>query len=570
MTDEMPQLDLEDLNKLEKSELVQVAYAALVSNTAQQKQIADLNEAVRLLTEKVKGAEVMLFGRSSDKKMSKDTDGQLSFIVNAMNELEIVCDQNPDPVEPEVETETITPKPYTRKKSKGKRDQDLSNLPKEIVEDRLTNEELLKLFPDGKWTEMESYRYSRLEVVPATFKVVEHRVMAYKGRNGKIVKAEHAPYLFRNSIATPSIVSLVINMKFVNGMPIHRIWQEMDRNDVHISTPVLCNWVNSAAQDYFKKIRDRMIQIMKQSHVIHSDETPVKVRQNFDDDSNRIPGPDNCYMWVYRTGEFSPHPIIVYDFCLGRGTEYPDSFLKGYNNALVTDGYGVYHTLQELRRARGESLTVANCWIHAKRPFAKVVKINTEGMENSIAHKACRLIENIFHEEEKLRDLTPEERLKQRQDKIAPLVDAYFAWLKQIRPYVASKSKTGAGITYNLDQEEYLRKFLTDGEIPMTNNAAERAIRPFVLGRKNWYLVDTRSGAESTAILYSMAETAKANNVKPYEWFKYCLEQMCQRGEFEDLSYLDNLMPWSDKLPDYIRKPSQDQADPAAADQKTS
>ena len=169
--------------------------------------------------------------------------------------------------------------------------------------------------------------------------------------------------------------------------------------------------------------------------------------------------------------------------------------------------------------ASGEvlSLTVANCWIHAKRPFAKVVKINTEGMENSIAHKACRLIENIFHEEEKLRDLTPEERLKQKQDKIAPLVDAYFAWLKQIRPYVASKSKTGAGITYNLDQEEYLRKFLTDGEIPMTNNAAERAIRPFVLGRKNWYLVDTRSGAESTAILYSMAETAKANNVKPYE-----------------------------------------------------
>ena len=139
MTDEMPQLDLEDLNKLEKSELVQVAYAALASNAAQQKQIADLNEAVRLLTEKVKGAEVMLFGRSSDKKMSKDTDGQLSFIVNAMNELEIVCDQNPDPVEPEVETETITPKPYTRKKSKGKRDQDLSNLPKEIVEDRLTN-----------------------------------------------------------------------------------------------------------------------------------------------------------------------------------------------------------------------------------------------------------------------------------------------------------------------------------------------------------------------------------------------------------------------------------------------
>lgn len=562
MADEMQQQDLE---KLDKETLIQLLIAANASNAALAQQVSELNESVRLLTEQIKIGQVRSFGRSSEKHMSKDTDGQLSFVVNAMNELEVCSDEKATPDEPEMEE--VVPKAYVRhKKGTGKRKQDLSGIEKEIVEDRLTQEELLKEFPDGKWIEIESYTYSRLEVIPAVFKVVEHHVFAYKGSNGKIVKARHTPYLLRNSIITPSLAALLINMKFVNGMPLNRIQQELERMEIYISTPDLCYWVNTCAQKYFLPLLNRMIALQKQSHILHADETPVKVRKNFDENNKPIPGPKDCYMWVYRTGEFSPHPIVVYDFQDGRGADHPDIYLKGYSGVLVTDGYQAYHTLERRRQEKGEFLIdVAGCWVHAKRKYAEVMKVNTKGTENSVAHKAVRLIENIFHEEDKLHDLPPDERLKQRKDKIAPLVDAYFAWIKQIQQHITPKSKTGEAISYSLNQEKYLRRFLTDGEIPMTNNAAERSIRPFTLGRKNWYLIDTKSGAESTAILYSMAETAKANNVKPYEWFKYFLEQTCQRGEYEDPSYLDDLLPWSEKLPGYIRKAPKDQSKQAAA-----
>jgi hypothetical protein len=123
------------------------------------------------------------------------------------------------------------------------------------------------------------------------------------------------------------------------------------------------------------------------------------------------------------------------------------------------------------------------------------------------------------------------------------------------------KSKTGEAISYCLNQEKYLRVFLEDGNVPIDNNAAERAIRPFCLGKKNWQVIDTISGAKGSAIWYSLAETANANNLKPYEYFKYLLEEIPKRGEFEDLSYLGDLLPWSDKLPDTCRKKEQKPAE---------
>ena len=134
------------------------------------------------------------------------------------------------------------------------------------------------------------------------------------------------------------------------------------------------------------------------------------------------------------------------------------------------------------------------------------------------------------------------------------LVDAFFAYLKYEQGHVAPKMKTGGAISYCINQESFLRVFLTDGSVPMTNNAAEQSIRPFTLGRKNWYLIDTIGGAESSAIAYSVAETAKANKLKPYEYFKYLLEELPKHGEFEEPSYLDELLPWSEKLPGYCQK----------------
>ena len=149
------------------------------------------------------------------------------------------------------------------------------------------------------------------------------------------------------------------------------------------------------------------------------------------------------------------------------------------------------------------------------------------------------------------------ERKKRRQSSVKPLVEAYFAWVKEKKAdgRVSEKSKTGRGLSYSINQEKYLKVFLEDGNVPMDNNAAERAIKNFCIGRKNWLIIDTIRGAQSSAIIYSIAETAKANNLKPYEYFEYLLEEIPQHMEDTDLSFCENLLPWSTSLPEKCRKP---------------
>ena len=142
----------------------------------------------------------------------------------------------------------------------------------------------------------------------------------------------------------------------------------------------------------------------------------------------------------------------------------------------------------------------------------------------------------------------------QRQLVIKPLVDALFAYAKQHQVPVGTQGKLARAVTYLLNQEKYLRVFLENGEVPMDNNASERAIRGFCIGRKNWQLIDTIRGAENSAIIYSIAETAKANDLKPYEYFEHLLTEIPKHMEDTDLSFLDDLLPWSEKLPKEIKK----------------
>ena len=184
--------------------------------------------------------------------------------------------------------------------------------------------------------------------------------------------------------------------------------------------------------------------------------------------------------------------------------------------------------------------------------------VKTLGKENAketTAYRALAMIGSIYKLEESFQSMPPQERLIQRQETIAPLVDAFFAYIKAERRNISPKSATGKAINYCIEQESYLRVFLTNGSVPLDNNAAERAIRSFCIGKHNWYVIDTIRGAQASAIAYSIAETAKMNQLKPYEYFKYLLEEIPKHGEYEDPSYLDDLLPWSEKLPEYCRKP---------------
>ena len=161
-------------------------------------------------------------------------------------------------------------------------------------------------------------------------------------------------------------------------------------------------------------------------------------------------------------------------------------------------------------------------------------------------------IQAIYREEGKLDALSSDERLQQRQAVIKPLVDAFFAYLKTMK--VSKKDKFGDAVGYALNQEKYLRVFLTDGDVPIDNNASERAIRGFCIGKKNWQMIDTINGARTSAIIYSIVETAKANQLKPFDYVQYLLEEIPQHMEDTDYSFLEDLLPWSEKLPAEIRK----------------
>lgn len=242
---------------------------------------------------------------------------------------------------------------------------------------------------------------------------------------------------------------------------------------------------------------------------------------------------------------------ILYEYQLTRNASHPQEFLKEFKGIYVTDGYQVYHTLEKEK----EDLTIAGCWVHMRRRFEQAWEvIPKEARKGTISYMAMKQIQAIYREEGKLKELHSKERLEQQQAIIKPLVDAFFVYLKQNQTEVYGSGKLHDAFTYALNQEKYLKVFLEDGEVPIDNNASERAIRGFCVGKKNWHMIDTINGAKTSAMIYSIAETAKANNLKPYDYFEHLLEEIPKHMEDTDRSFLKELLPWSDKLPKHIRK----------------
>ena len=299
-------------------------------------------------------------------------------------------------------------------------------------------------------------------------------------------------------------------------------------------------------ESYLAVLYDYLHQKLYNYHVIQADETPVLVNRDGGSAGSK------SYMWVYRSGHlYTDKQIVLYDYHKTRNCSHPREFLCNYSGICVTDGYQVYHTIEKER----EDLQIAGCWVHARRKFDEALTVIPKAHRNkSDAFLVIKQIQAIYREEGKLNELSSKERLMQRQLVIKPLVDALFAYLKKMEPTVPASGQLRKAYTYILNQEKYLRVFLEDGEVPIDNNASERAIRGFCIGKKNWQMIDTINGAHSSAIIYSIAETAKANNLNPYDYFVYLLEEIPKHMEQKDRPFLEDLLPWSKKLPEGIRK----------------
>ena len=534
----------DQLNTLDKSFLVQMYLNLQEQLESLTKETHELNEKMQLMMEQLILNKQARFGRSSEKMTDagqicfKEVDGNILFF----NEAEAISNM----AIPELEDLEV--KPTRGVKPAGRKEGHISGLPVNRIDHYLSAGQLTLEFGEEGWKQLPDAVMKHYRFVPAKVEVDEHHIGVYASKkDNRVVKAPHPSSLLRGSLVSASLGAAIMNAKYVNGIPLHRMEKEFERYGLTIDRRNMANWMIRLSEEYLGVLYDRLHEKLYDFHVIQADETPVLVKRDGRDAGAK------SYMWVYRSGFMNKEQqIILYDYQKTRSGEHPRKFIKDYKGICVTDGYQVYHTVEK----RMDDLTIAGCWVHCRRGFDDAMQtIAKEHQKESISYLIMKQIQAIYREEGKLKDLSARERRMQRQVVVKPLVDALFAYLKQNEPLIERKGTLRAAFTYALNQEKYLRVFLSDGEVPIDNNASERAIRGFCIGRKNWQMIDTINGAKSSAIIYSIAETAKANYLKPYDYFEYLLTEIPKHMADQNRLFIEELLPWSPKLPESIRKP---------------
>lgn len=534
----------EQLNKFDKDLLIELFLGMQGQMEELSRQTQALNDRMQLMMEQMVLFQKNRFGRSSEKMADSEqirfmeVDGTIVFF----NEAEAVCDL--DAPEPE-DLELKAPK---KKKQPGKKAADIAGLTVKRIDHYLKEEELTAEFGENGWKQLPDAISRCYQFISASVVIEEHHIGVYSSKlDEHMIKAPHPRNLLHGSLVSPSLAAAVINGKYVNAVPLYRLEKEFERYGLAITRQNMANWMIRLGEEYLGTMYDHLHKLLYDYHVIQADETPVLVNKD------GRPAGSQSYMWVYRSGfMYRDRQIILYEYQKTRNASHPREFLRDYTGICVTDGYQVYHTLEKER----EDLKIAGCWVHCRRRFNDALEVIPKAhRKESILHLIMKQIQAIYREEGKLSDFSTEDRLMQRQLVVKPLVDAFFAYLKQNEPKIPKNGKIREAFTYALNQESYLKVFLEDGDVPIDNNASERAIRGFCIGKKNWEMIDTVNGANSSAIIYSIAETAKANNLKPFDYFEYLLTEIPKHVDDKNTDFLAELLPWSDMLPENIRKP---------------
>lgn len=537
----------EQLNSMSKENIIALMQIMQEHQQKQETEIRILKEKAKeleflnaMLSDRLTLAQRKRFGQSSEKY----ADGYTQL--NLFNEAEQECD--PDGSGPEMEE--IHPASYKRKKCTGKKEEDLSAFETtEVIEYKLEGTD--RYCPDcgTKYKVVTKETVKRLKFIPARFEVVEESTYVYScPKCGAMKRPEKAASLLKGSIATPSLVAGIMNAKYVNGMPLARQEREFARYDLNLSTKTMANWVIQCADRYLQPLYDLMKEEFLRSSYVHGDETRVQV---IDEPGQK--GSTQNWMWVYLTDEYSGSPrMVLFQYERTRAGYHPVKFLgdqfRGY---FTCDGYQAYHSLPE-------GITVTGCMAHARRRFDEALTIlkkdfTKEQLKETTAYQAMSRIGMLYKIEGLIREKSPEERYMERQKQAKPLLEAFFEWLHSLEDAMDRSSKIGEAVLYTLNQEPYLKQYLEDGHLSIDNTAAERAIKNFAIGRRNWLFSKSICGAQSSATVYSITETALLNGLKPYNYLTYVLERMKDLGAFPKKEDMLELLPWSPSLPDDCR-----------------
>lgn len=380
----------------------------------------------------------------------------------------------------------------------------------------------------------------QLDIVPMQVRVLRHIRKRY-GCPG----SQHAPVTaalpaqpLPKSNASADFLATLLAVKFVDGLPLARFENVLERHHAPVPRQTLARWVIGSA-GVLQPLHNLMRDVLLDSALIHMDETVVQVLK----EPGRKPT-SNSYMWV-QTGGPPDKPVVLYDYDASRSATVPTRLLEGYKGYLMTDGYDGYNAI-----ARTPGIERLACWAHVRRRFVDAVRVQPKGKMGK-ADEAVALIGKLYGLEREYKDAKLEDRHVARQRGSVPILAELHAWMQKALPLVTPKSALGTALAYMSNLWPALTRYTERGDLPIDNNRCENAIRPFVIGRKAWLFSDTPAGAHASAVIYSLVQTAKANGVEPYAWLRRVLRDLPAANSVEAV---EALLPWNLRIPELLGK----------------
>lgn len=497
--DALQQLVLQQHSLLEAKDVDLEAKQSTIEQQAQW--IAVLEEWKRLITSQ-------RFGSRSEKIPSEQ--GHL------FNEAELdAAAFDEEEVAGEVETEVPA---HTRRKRGGRRPLPDFLPVEEHLHDLCAADKICGTDPTHQLVEIGRETSDQLKFIPATAAIVRHIRPKYACPSCKdTVRIAPMPKLpVPKSIATPSLLAHVATSKYVDALPLYRQEKIFARLGVDLSRGTLANWMVKMGY-LVEPLAERIRSEVRRGSFVQADETPFQVLKE--------PGKtaqSQSYLWVLRGGE-PEHPLVYYEYDPSRSGEVPKRLLRGFEGFLQTDGYEGYAAL-----GAEPGVMHVGCWAHTRRKFDEALrgqgKSKKKGAKTSRARQALSQIQALYRIERDLKEASPEQRYVERHLRSKPLLEKLRLWLDASLGTVPPQSLTGKALHYMDGQWPKLVRVLEDGRIPLDTNLVENAIRPFVVGRKNWLFADTVAGARASANLYGLIETAKANGIEPSRYLAHLFE----------------------------------------------
>ncbi|NMF07976.1 IS66 family transposase [Clostridium beijerinckii] len=499
-------------------------------NKKLQEKVNMLEHNVELLTQAVLHASKQRFGASSEK--TPKIDGQCSL-------LDEIVDGIPD------ETKIINIKEHKRPvRKKGDREKLIKALPHQVVECVLNDDEALCKIcgSDLKVIGKKKVR-SEMEYIPPKLIIKDYYQYVYKcvecGKNDinpydSIYCAPVPAPVLTHSVASPSIIAWIMYQKYMMSLPLYRQEKEFKRMGAELKRDMMANWIIRSSEYWLKPLYELMRKQLLKASIIMSDETTWQVNKEKDKKAS-----SKSYIWIHRTGTCEGPPIILYQYTRSRSGDHAKVFLEGFNGYHVSDAYAGYEKV--------EGITRCLCFSHLRRYYLEAIPLDSskkeiQGSGGAVGRAYC---DKLFKFERKWKELSPEERKKNRLIYSVPVLDAFFAWAEKT---FTNQTMLKKALYYTLNHKKYFTNFLLDGRIPLSNNLSEIAVKPVAITRKNSLFSDSPSGAEASAIIFSIINTAAANNLDAYKYLKYIFCQLPNINFASNDSVLEEYLPWADQV----------------------